>query len=158
MKLSLILHVLVLCLVHHGSSERVTERLKYTEKGNKLEIRQSSFKKVTNRNFKSSHNYVILQQIHEEATLVKCAAACQDNEACLGFLFNRTQSCCSLLDHLVDINQLEHYNGTDYYEIKVNRYIKLFMEMVQKKNIPMSRLFCLTVSVSGPHCLIVKRA
>ena len=123
MKTIFILQILCLNYVKHGlASDKVTEIVRYTEKGVKVSIKQSSFKKMANRNFKESQTGIItLQEINHGATLANCGVACQDHGHCLGFLANRTQPnlSCRLVDHAVNISHMEDYDGIDYYEIKV---------------------------------------
>jgi len=115
----------IVCFLHieYCASERVIKTWKNTTEGINFKIKRSLFTKFANKKLKTNQNINIIQQSHQ-ATPTNCGKACQDIIPCLGFLFyrnNKQTTTCLLVDHSVNIRDMEEDDSVDYYEIKVKQ-------------------------------------
>ena len=122
MEIFVISQIFVICVLIQSvsGSKRVTETWKNTTEGINFKIKRSLFTKISERKFKITENVNIIQQTYQ-STPTNCGKACQNVEPCLGFLFRRNmqQLNCLLVDHSVNIMDMEDDEGSDYYEIQV---------------------------------------
>jgi len=122
-----VLYVLLSFGVHIGfGSERVVETSRNTTDGFKFKIKRSLFTKVANKRLKINQNVNIIQQSHQP-TPTNCGKACQDLIPCLAFVFHRKKQplTCLLVDHSVNVMDLEDDDSADYYEIEVLKMLHI---------------------------------